>query len=125
MLHFGKEITDIVGQVRWGSKYHLHRKVLQPPFTKSRVGQYSALQRKEAVICCKCMIEEPEDWLNSIRRFSVAIVLKIAYGLDVDGQSSPWIQMADDTANAIGKSGAPASSIMDRFPASKRFRGQA
>jgi hypothetical protein len=68
------------------------------------------------------MIEEPANWLTSVRRFSVAIVLKIAYGLDVDGAGSPWIQMADDTANAIGKSGAPASSIMDRFPASKTFR---
>lgn len=104
--------------LRWGPKYHLHRKVLQPPFTKSRVGEYTALQRKEALICCKGMLDNPDDWLNSARQFAVAVVLKISYGLDVDGPSSPWIRLADDTANAIGKSGAPASSIMDRFPAS-------
>ena len=104
--------------LRWGPKYHLHRKVLQPPFTKSRVGEYTALQRKEALSCCKGMLDNPDDWLNSARQFAVAVVLKISYGLDVDGPSSPWIRLADDTANAIGKSGAPASSIMDRFPAS-------
>ncbi|KAK3297434.1 cytochrome P450 [Chaetomium fimeti] len=105
--------------LRWGPKYHLHRKVLQPPFTKSRVGQYTAHQRKEAFICCKNLIDNPNDWLSSVRRFSVAIVLQIAYGLGVEGPKSRWIQLADDTANAIGKSGAPASSIMDRFPATR------
>jgi cytochrome P450 len=105
--------------LRWGPKYHLHRRILQPPFTKSRVGEYTALQRREALICCKGMIDKPDDWLNTIRRFSVAVVLNITYGLDVDGPSSPWIGLADDTANAIGKSGPPASSIMDRFPASE------
>jgi hypothetical protein len=65
------------------------------------------------------MIDNPDNWLNSARRFAVATVLEIAYGLKVDGPSSAWIQLADDTAHAIGKSGAPASSIMDRFPASE------
>lgn len=105
--------------LRWGSKYHLHRKTLQPPFTRSRVRDYTGLQRKEALICCKGMIDNPDDWLNSVRRFSVAVMLNIAYGLEVDGPDSPWIQLADDAANAVGKSGAPASSIMDRFPASE------
>jgi hypothetical protein len=68
------------------------------------------------------MIESPDDWLNAVRRFAVAIVLKIGYGLDVDGPDSPWIQLANDTANAIAKSGAPASSIVDRFPASGLWR---
>ncbi|KAK4185184.1 cytochrome P450 1A2 [Podospora australis] len=102
--------------LRWGPKCHLHRKVLQPPFSKSRVKQYAANQRREALICCQGMLDDPENWINSVRRFSVAVVLKIAYGLEVDGSDSPWIKLADDSAEAVGKSGAPASSIMDRFP---------
>ncbi|KAL2172494.1 hypothetical protein VTG60DRAFT_5248 [Thermothelomyces hinnuleus] len=105
--------------LRWGPKYQLHRRVLQPPFTKSKVGNYMAMQRREALSCCKGMVDDPEDWLRAVRRFSVAIVLKIAYGLEVEGQQSPWIQMAEDTAAAVGKSGAPASSIMDRLPATR------
>lgn len=105
--------------LRWGPKYQLHRKVLQPPFTKSRVSQYTAHQRKEALIFCKGLVGNPNDWLISVRRFSVAIVLQIAYGLEVEGPESQWIRLAEDTANAVGKSGAPASSIMDRFPASE------
>ncbi len=105
--------------LRWGPKYQLHRRILQPPFTKSKVGQYTGIQRKEALICCRDMIESPASWVTAVRRFAVAIVLNISYGLSVDGLSSPWIKLAEQSGNAIGKSGAPASSIMDRFPASK------
>jgi hypothetical protein len=77
------------------------------------------MQRKEALICCKGMIENPAHWLNAVRRCSVAIVLKIAYGLSVDGPESPWIDLAEKSASAIGKAGAPGSSIMDLFPFSK------
>ncbi|KAK0666427.1 putative cytochrome P450 E-class, group I [Cercophora samala] len=102
--------------LRWGPKYHLHRKILQPPFSKSKVGQYQASQLREALICCKSMLDDPENWVTAVRRFAVAIVLKISYGLDVDSQDSQWIKLAEESAEAIGKSGAPASSIMDRFP---------
>ncbi|KAK4202012.1 cytochrome P450 [Triangularia verruculosa] len=102
--------------LRWGPKYHLHRKVLQPPFTKSRVGQYQASQLREALICCKGILDDPEDWVTAVRRFAVAIVLKISYGLEVNSPDSQWIKLAEESAEAIGKSGAPASSIMDRFP---------
>lgn len=105
--------------LRWGPKYHLHRKVLQPPFKKSKVRQYQAHQRIEALILAKGILNSPEDWMNCVRRFSVAIVLKITYGLDVDSPTSPWIKLAEDSAIAVGKSGAPASSLMDRFPVSK------
>jgi len=105
--------------LRWGPKYHLHRRALQPAFTKSKVRQYTAMQRKEALICCKSMIDDPANWLNAVRRCSVAIVLKIAYGLDVEGPESQWISLAEKSASAIGKAGAPGSSIMDLFPSSK------
>jgi len=105
--------------LRWGPKYQLHRRVLQPPFSKSKVGQYTAMQRKEALVCCKGMMDDPANWLSAVRRCSVAIVLKIAYGLDVDSPESPWIGLAERSASAIGRAGAPGSSIMDVFPASK------
>jgi len=105
--------------LRWGPKYHLHRRVLQPVFAKSKVGQYIGLQRKEALIFCQAMVNDPESWVNAARRCSVAMVLKIAYGLDVEGPESKWIGLAEDSAHAIGKAGAPGSSILDLFPASE------
>ncbi|KAL1841486.1 hypothetical protein VTK73DRAFT_3467 [Phialemonium thermophilum] len=105
--------------LRWGPKMQLHRRILQPPFTRSKVGQYMPLQRREALVCCKGFVDDPSDWVTAARRFALAIVLSISYGLEIDGPSSPWIRLAQESNNAIAKSGAPASSIMDRFPATR------
>ena len=105
--------------LRWGPRMQRHRRILQPAFSKSQVRQYQDNQKKQALLCLKSIADDPNSWNNAIRRFAVAIVLNISFGVDVDGPDSPWIKIADDAAEAISNSGAPASSIVDRFPASK------
>lgn len=96
----------------------LHRKVLQPAFSKAQVRQYQDNQERQALICLRNMLDDQANYIRAIRRFAVAIVLGISYGIDVESPDSPWIKIADDAAEAISNSGAPASSIIDHFPAS-------
>jgi cytochrome P450 len=105
--------------LRWGPKMQQHRKILQPAFSKAQVRQYQDNQQRQALICLRNMLDDQVNYLSAIRRFAVAIVLNISYGIDVESPDSPWIKIADDAAEAISNSGAPASSIIDRFPASK------
>jgi cytochrome P450 len=96
----------------------LHRKILQPPFSKSKVSQFQPFQRKYARMAVKSMLQMPEKWDRAVRRFAVAVVLNISYAIELQGDSDPYIKIADDAASAISNAGAPASSIVDRFPAS-------
>lgn len=96
----------------------LHRKILQPAFSKAQVRQYQDNQERQALICLRNMLDDQANYIRAIRRFAVAIVLGISYGIDVESPDSPWIKIADDAAEAISNSGAPASSIIDHFPAS-------
>ncbi|CAK7216730.1 hypothetical protein SCUCBS95973_002905 [Sporothrix curviconia] len=105
--------------LRWGPQMHRHRKILQPAFSKAQVRQYQDNQQKQALLCLRSILDDPGNWNLAVRRFAVAIVLNIAFGVDVDGPNSPWIKIADDAAEAISNSGAPASSILDRFPATR------
>lgn len=105
--------------LRWGPKMQQHRKILQPAFSKAQVRQYQDNQERQALICLRNMLDDQANYLSAIRRFAVAIVLNISYSIDVESPDSPWIKIADDAAEAISNSGAPASSIIDRFPASK------
>ena len=106
----------------WGPKWQLNRRVLQTPLATSRVRDTHCrdLQHREALICCRTMMDDPAGWWNAVRRFSVAVMLDIAYGIEVDGPDSPWIKLADEASRAVGRSGAPASSIMDRVPISEQ-----
>jgi cytochrome P450 len=100
----------------------LHRKLLQPPFSKSKVSQYHSLQRREAIKAMQSIIrtnDDPMAWNNAIRMFAVAVVINIGFGVDIKDDKSPYIKIADNAATAISNAGAPASSIVDRFPASE------
>ena len=83
------------------------------------MADYQQLQHKEALRYCLGILDNARTWHVAVRQFAVAIVLKIAYGLDVEGPESRWIKLAETVSQAISKSGAPASSLMDRIPASK------
>lgn len=96
-----------------------HRKILQPAFSKTQVRQYQDNQERQALICLRNMLDDQANHPSAIPRFAVAIVLNISYGIDVESPDSPWIEIADDAAEAISNSGAAARSIIDRFPASK------
>ncbi|EEA23614.1 hypothetical protein TMatcc_002489 [Talaromyces marneffei ATCC 18224] len=107
--------------LRWGPKMQQHRKILQPAFSKAQVRQYQDNQQRQALLCLRNMLDDQTNYLSAIRRFAVAIVLNISYGIDVESPDSPWIKIADDAAEAISDSGAPASSIIDRFPATRHL----
>ncbi|KAK3501369.1 cytochrome P450 [Neurospora crassa] len=102
--------------LRWGPQWGLHRKVLAPPFAKTGCVSFQPLQRKQAMIMCKNLIENPEEWMSAVTHFAVAIMFKIGYGIDVNTPMDGWVKLAAEVSEAVGKAGAPASSIMDRIP---------
>lgn len=105
--------------LRWSPQMLLHRKMLQQPFSKSKVSQFQPSQRRQCLRSVQSIIQDTEHWNKAIRRFTVAVVLNISYGIDIKGDDDPYIKLADDAAQAINNSGAPASSIVDRFPISE------
>ncbi|KAI1269158.1 putative O-methylsterigmatocystin oxidoreductase [Xylariaceae sp. FL1019] len=107
--------------LRWSPKMLMHRRVLSQPFTKSKVRQFQPIQRREAINAVTSMISEPEQWQKAVRRFTVAIVLSISYGIDLHAKDDTYIKIADDAAEATRNVGPPASSILDRIPITRHF----
>jgi cytochrome P450 len=98
-----------------------HRRILQNPFTKPKVVQYKSLQTKEAHQAVKGMMQNPLQWELELKRFAIAIVLNIGYGVKVSDTKHPYIKLADDAGYATAHSGPPASSIVDRLPIGELF----
>lgn len=97
----------------------LHRRVLQNPFTKTKSIAYQSLQLKEAHRLVKGMMQSPLDWERELRRFAIAIVANVAYGVDVDSIEHPWVKLSDDAGYATAHAGAPGGTLVDRFPPGK------
>lgn len=73
------------------------------------------------MILCKNLIEKPEEWMSAVTHFAASIMMKIVYGIDPKTPNDEWVKLAAAASEAVGKAGAPASSIVDRIPWSKFF----
>ena len=94
----------------------MHRKFLQTSFSNTNVQQWHVLQRNEAHRTVKNIIETPDTWEKSLRRFAVAIVLQVSYGTKVTSDDDPYIRIANDAMYATGNGGVPANSVVDLVP---------
>ncbi|KAL2828677.1 cytochrome P450 [Aspergillus cavernicola] len=102
--------------LRWSPRFKLHRKLLQQSFTQSACKPYRPIQQEEARRAVKAILHRPQDWEILLRQFSTAVVLRIGFGIDVQENNDPYVQMAIDVEEATGKGGVPGASIIDFFP---------
>ncbi|KAF4776906.1 cytochrome P450 1A2 [Colletotrichum scovillei] len=102
--------------MRWGPEFRMHRSILQRSFSKTSVQVYRELQEKEALVLVKGIIRDPGSWETALRRFATAIVMRIGFGVNVESDTDPYIQMATDASYALGHGGAPAGTLVDFFP---------
>lgn len=112
VMGWGRTLTFL----QWGAAFRMHRKVLQKSFQKSNITQYRPLQERETTTMLKGIVENPAEWENIMRRFATAIVLGIGFGIKIENDSDPFIQMATDASYALGHGGAPAGTPVDFFP---------
>ncbi|KAK1671749.1 cytochrome P450 [Colletotrichum godetiae] len=102
--------------LRWGPAFRMHRRILQRSFSKTSIQRYRKLQEREALVLLKGIIRDPGSWETSLRRFATAVVMSIGFGVNVESDTDPYIQMATDASYALGHGGAPAGTLVDFFP---------
>ncbi|OLN88226.1 O-methylsterigmatocystin oxidoreductase 1 [Colletotrichum chlorophyti] len=117
VMGWGKTLTFLP----FGPRWLMHRKLLQTTFSNSNVRQWHTLQVTEARKSVQSIIKDSENWEKSMKRFAVAIVLKVSYGVDVQDDDDPYVKIAEDAMYATGNGGAPANSIVDIFPPARHL----
>ncbi|TWU75198.1 hypothetical protein ED733_004920 [Metarhizium rileyi] len=100
----------------WGPAFRMHRRILQRNFQKSNIVRYRSIQERETVTMLHDIITSPVLWDKAIRRFATAVVLGIGFGIKVERDSDPFIQVAADASFALAHGGAPAGTPVDFFP---------
>jgi hypothetical protein len=117
--------------MRFGPSWKVHRKEVQGYLRNHH--RWERLQTREARRTALSVLAAPErfrsavmryelvrhgsaELLTLINRFTVAISLKVSYGVDVHTEDNRYNQIARDAIRAIGNGGMPANSIVDVFP---------
>lgn len=112
VMGWGKTLTFL----RWGPIFRMHRRILQRNFQRSNIVQYRPVQERETAVMLQGILASPSSWDNAIRRFATAVVLGIGFGITVDQDDDPFIQVAADASYALAHGGAPAGTPVDFFP---------
>lgn len=112
VMGWGKTLTFL----RWGPDFRMHRRVLQKSFQKSTIVRYRPLQERETALLLKGIFNSPAEWESVLRRFATAVVLGIGFGIKIESDSDPFIQVAADASYALAHGGAPAGTPVDFFP---------
>lgn len=108
----------------FGKLWKMHRKFLQTSFSSTNVRQWHDLQTREARKSVASLVHDPrKPWELCLKRFAVAIVMKVSYGVDITDDSDPHVQIASDAMYATANGGAPANSIVENFPWGELFNG--
>lgn len=94
---------------------------MQSSFTPSACKFYRPIQEQEARQAAKEIIANPQDWDTLLRKFSMAVVLRIGFGLGITQKDDPYVKMALDAEEATGKGGVPGASVVDFFPVLKHL----
>lgn len=105
--------------LRSGPKFQMHRKLIQSNFTETAITAYRPLQEREARTACAGIVNAPGNWETITKRYSSAIVLNIGFGVTIDSNEHPYLQLAEDANFATTNGGTPASTLVDYFPVFK------
>ena len=103
----------------YGSEWKMHRKLLQRELTLEKVAKWQPFQAQEARRAVRHIASGFEGWDAALRRFAVAVALKVSHGVDVDDDRHPYMEIAYNAMEATGNGGAPANSLVDIFPPRK------
>ncbi|RDA84575.1 hypothetical protein CP532_1126 [Ophiocordyceps camponoti-leonardi (nom. inval.)] len=99
-----------------GPDFRKHRSILQTNFQKGTIVRYQPLQQREAARMLKDILERPADWEGVMKQFATAIILRVGFGSDINGDKDPLIQVAIDASQALTYGGAPGGTPVDFFP---------
>ncbi|KAG9234092.1 cytochrome P450 [Amylocarpus encephaloides] len=99
-----------------GPAFRKHRKMYTASFTPAKCVQYQKAQIQEAGKLARRVMDNPEDWMLQTVAYSTAVVLQIAYGIEVKGKDDPYVKLANDVSESISTSGAVGVTMVDVLP---------
>ncbi|KAK0201063.1 cytochrome P450 [Desarmillaria ectypa] len=102
--------------VKYGARFRKHRRFMHQTFNQQAVTNLQPIQAKEALTLMEGLTETPELFIDHVRRYAGATILKVAYGADVKSSGDLYIKLAERAATMTVQSGTPAATLVDYFP---------
>ncbi|KAJ6520766.1 cytochrome P450 [Mycena vulgaris] len=106
-----------------GDTWRRHRRLFHAEFQPSAAKLFRPQERKAAYHLLQRMVNAPDDFAQHLQHVVGAIIMSIAYGLEVKSSNDPYLNAAQAGIRAMSASAVPGRFLVDNVPALKYVPG--
>ncbi|KAJ7510489.1 cytochrome P450 [Mycena galericulata] len=104
---------------KYGDTWRKHRRLFHQEFQPTAAQHFHPQELKEAHNLARRLLDAPDDFSLHCHHVIGAIVMSIAYGLDVQPSDDKYLKAADATLRALSEAAVPGRFLVDLIPALK------
>ncbi|OGM40177.1 O-methylsterigmatocystin oxidoreductase [Aspergillus bombycis] len=110
--------ADVLGLQGYSDRFRLYRKVLHRVLgTKALMSRFNPLQDIEVRRFLLRVLQKPDDLIQHIRTEVGAVILKIAYGYNIEPNGrDPLVDLANEAMENFSVAGNPGTWLVDTIP---------
>ncbi|KAF8193905.1 cytochrome P450 [Mycena galopus ATCC 62051] len=105
-----------IGAMRYGPRWKEHRKVLLQQFQPSEVRLHRPVELEAARVLLQRLLESPLKYERHFRHMAAMVILSTAYGIDVQPENDPYVDVAEKALHAMACTGNRGSFLVDSLP---------
>lgn len=100
----------------YGKEWSLRRKLLHQALTPAALRTYKSRQEAEASRLMWHIVEQPNNWEESVDRFTASVVFSISYGHRIDSLDADIIKQRTDFMQYAASLNVPGAYAVESFP---------
>ncbi|KAF8641794.1 hypothetical protein AX16_009776 [Volvariella volvacea WC 439] len=108
------------GFMPYGDFWRKHRKLFHQEFHPAAIVRYQPHEIKATKDMLVRLLDDPDDFLEHFRHMAGALVMAVAYGLDVLPKDDPYIAAAKGAVHPATVAMVPGTFLVDSLPILKR-----
>ncbi|KAF8501281.1 cytochrome P450 [Hysterangium stoloniferum] len=103
----------------YGDWWRRHRQIIQRKMSSNFLATCHPIQLKHTQQLLARLNASPLKFVEHARHAITAIILEITYGIEIESQNDPYVNLIEDALGAAAQATAPGTFLVDMLPALK------
>ncbi|KAF7981381.1 hypothetical protein HWV62_33865 [Athelia sp. TMB] len=115
-------ISELMGWQRllplmpYGPLWRSHRKAFHQEFHPQVASRHHPKEIKATHELLRRLLASPRDWYRHIKHQAGAVIMDVAYGIEVLPENDPYIKTAEAAMGALNDASIPGAFLVDMIP---------
>ncbi|KIJ26608.1 hypothetical protein M422DRAFT_191996 [Sphaerobolus stellatus SS14] len=105
-----------IGFQHYGPSWRTHRRTMHSRFHSGASGAYNPIEKKHTRLLLRNLLHEPEAFTQHLLFNAGAIIIEIAYGMNLKDKDDPYLSKAQQVVRAMDETAVPGAFLVDLIP---------